>query len=112
MLNNVRDHRCAQGIEGTNRTRIAVSNSTVTHHTTALRQTGTDNIMNLDDIFVAYNTTGVSDGADNTVRTSDSVVTQNATGFSHSGTLVSLQGNSVFGNTVDGFAPGTTQNKQ
>jgi hypothetical protein len=110
MLENVQIEACAQGIEGTSRTRIGVSNSTVSHCTTGLRLSGSDNIMNLDNIFVSYGTTGLQSSAGNTIRVSDSVVTQNATGLNpNGGTMHSLSGNSVFGNSVDGaFNSGPT----
>jgi hypothetical protein len=112
MIDNSRFQNSGTGILATNRTRFGINRSVFSHDTTGLQTTGSNNIFNIDDIFVTYATTGINNGAGNTLRISDSVVTQNSTGFSNAGTLVSLQGNSVFGNTVDGFAPGTTQVKQ
>jgi hypothetical protein len=112
MLDNVRIERCGTGIQVTNRTRTNANRTVITHNTNGIAISGTDNILNLDDLFVSYCSTGVSNGAGNTVRISDSVVTQNSTGFSNFGTLISLQGNSVFGNTVDGFAPTSTHVKE
>ncbi|HWS52603.1 MAG TPA: hypothetical protein VN228_00640 [Pyrinomonadaceae bacterium] len=107
VLNNVRVHACAVGAEGTNRTRTGVRNSGFTHNTTGLRLSGSDNIMNVDDAFVSYATTGVQSSAGNTIRVSDTVITQNATGLNpNSGTITSLSGNSVNGNSADGSFTG------
>jgi hypothetical protein len=110
MLNNVQVETCAQGIEGTNRTRIGATNTVVSHCTTGFRVSGTDNIMNLDDVFVSYGTTGIQSSNGNTIRVSDSVVTQNVTGLNVNGGIIhSLSGNSIFGNSVDGaFNSGPT----
>jgi hypothetical protein len=102
-LNNVRVYRAAIGVDALNRTRFGIRNSTFTHNTTGLRQNGTDNIMNVDDVFVSYATTGVQSSASGTIRLGDSIVTQNATGLSpNGGTILSLNGNSITGNTADG----------
>lgn len=102
-LNNVRVHTAATGIQGSNRTRIGINHSVVTSCTTGLNQSGTDNIMNVDDTFVSYATTGVQSSAGNTIRMSDSIVTQNATGLNPNGGIIhSLSGNTIFGNSVDG----------
>jgi hypothetical protein len=113
MMNNVRVHACGvAGVEGTNRTRIGVKNSVFTHNPTGLRQSGADNIMNLEDVFVSYATTGVQSSAGNTIRVSNSMVTQNATGIdTNGGTITSLSGNSVEGNTVDGAFTGAAVSK-
>ena len=103
MANNLRVHATAIGVDATNRTRISVKESVFSHNTTGLRQNGSDNIMNLDDIFVAYGTTGLQSSAGGTIRLSDSVIIQNGTGLSpNGGTITSLNGNSVTGNTTDG----------
>ncbi|HYP54503.1 MAG TPA: hypothetical protein VEQ42_13220 [Pyrinomonadaceae bacterium] len=107
MLTNVRVHACAVGVEGTNRTRIGLKQSVVTHNTTGLRQTGADNVMNVDDVFVSYGTTGLLSAAGNTMRVSDSVIAQNGTGLNaNGGTITSLSGNSVNGNTSNGSFSG------
>jgi hypothetical protein len=108
MLTNVSIHTCAFGVDATNRTRIGIKNSVFTQNATAgLRQTGTDNVMNLDDLFVSFSTTGIQSVAGSTIRVSDTIVTQNATGLNtNGGTITSLSGNSVNGNTADGAFTG------
>jgi hypothetical protein len=102
-LNNVRVHTTAIGVDALNRTRFGIRDSTFSHNTTGLRQNGTDNIMNVDDAFISYSTTAVQSSATGTIRLGDSVVTQNATGLSpNGGTILSLNGNSITGNTADG----------
>jgi len=106
-LNNVRIHRCANGVDATNRTRLGIRHSAVSHNTNGLRQTGSDNIMNIDDVFVSYATTGLLSSTGNTMRVSNSFVTQNSTGLNpNTGTITSLTGNSVTGNTADGAFTG------
>ena len=107
MLTNVRVEACAVGVEGTNRTRTGIKKSVFMNNPTGLRLSGTDNVMNVDDVFVSYATTGLRSSAGNTIRVSDSVITQNATGVdTNGGTITSLSGNSVEGNTVDGSFTG------
>jgi hypothetical protein len=110
MLTNVRVQNCATGVLASNRTRIGIKEGAFTHNTTGLNQTGTDNIMNVDDAFVSYASNGVQSSAGNTIRLSDSVITQNSTGLNtNGGTIHSLSGNTVFGNTTDGtFNSGPT----
>jgi hypothetical protein len=106
-LNNVRVSAANIGIEGTNRSRIAARDSVVNRCPTGFRQTGQDNIMNLDNISASYATTGLLSSTGNTMRVSNSFITQNGTGLNpNSGTITSLSGNSVFGNTVDGAFTG------
>jgi len=103
-LNNVRVYTCATGVLGANRSRVGITDGVFTHITTGLNQTGTDNIMNVEHAFVSYATNGVQSSAGNTIRLSNSVITQNSTGLNaNGGTLHSLSGNSVFGNTLDGI---------
>lgn len=103
MLNNVQVHSCATGIEGRNRTRIGIKNAVVAHCTQGLDQAGTDNIMNVEDLFVSYATNGVRSIAGSSIRLSNSMVTQNSNGLvPNGGTIHSLSGNSVFGNSVNG----------
>lgn len=110
MISDVRVHTCATGLLGANRTRINVKNGVFSQNTTGLNQTGTDNITNVEDIFVTVATTGIQSSAGNITRVSNSVVTQTLTGLNpNGGTLHSLSGNSVFGNTADGaFNSGPT----
>jgi hypothetical protein len=103
LLNNVQVHSCATGIEGRGRTRIGIKNAAVAHCTQGLDQAGTDNIMNVEDLFVSYASNGVRSIAGSSIRLSNSVVTQNANGLvPNGGTIHSLSGNSIFGNTVNG----------
>jgi hypothetical protein len=107
MMNNVRVHACAVGIEGTNRTRIGIERSVVSHNTSGLRQSGADNIMNLDAVFVSYSTTGIQSSAGNTIRVSNGVITQNSTGLNvNGGTITSLSGNTLTGNNTNGAFTG------
>lgn len=106
-LRNVRIHGTDIGVEGNNRTRIAVKDSVVTHVTTGLRQTGADNIMNIDNFAVYYASTGLLSSAGNTMRVSNSFITQNGTGLNaNGGTITSLSGNTVAGNNTDGSFTG------
>jgi hypothetical protein len=110
MMNDVQIHSCATGVEGRSRSRAGIKGAAIAHCTTGLDQSGSDSIMNADDIFVSYASNGVRSSAGNTIRLSDSVITQNANGLVlNGGTIHSLSGNSVFGNSVDGaFNSGPT----
>ena len=102
-LENVRVYRTAVGIDATTRTRFGIRNSVFTHNTTGLRANGGDNIMNIDDIFVSYSTTALQSFTGSTLRVGDSVITQNSTGLNlNGGTILTLNGNTVTGNTTDG----------
>jgi hypothetical protein len=53
--------------------------------------------------MISFASTGVLGSAGSTVRISNSVITQNATGLNaNGGSIVSMAGNSVTGNTADG----------
>jgi hypothetical protein len=107
MMNNVRVHACAVGIEGANRTRIGIERSVVAQNTTGLRQTGTDNIMNVDGLFVSFSTTGIQSVAGSTIRVSNTMIIQNATGLNvNGGTITSLSGNTLTGNNTNGAFTG------
>jgi len=102
-LNNVRIHATAVGVDATTRTRFGIRDSVFTHNTTGIRANGGDNIMNIDDVFVSYATTALQSFNGSTLRVGDSVITQNATGINlNGGTILTLNGNTVTGNTVDG----------
>ena len=106
------------GVEAISNVRLGMQNVVVSHcitgSATGVRTSGSNSIINADDLFVTVASTGVQASAGSTVRLSDGVITQNGTGISaNGGTLVSLQGNSVFGNTVsDGTPFPSTINKQ
>lgn len=107
QLDNVRIHRCAVGVEGANRTRIGVERSDFAHNTTGLRQTGADNIMNVDAAVVSYATNGIQSSAGNTIRVSNTFIIQNGTGLNvNGGTITSLSGNTLSGNTTNGAFSG------
>jgi hypothetical protein len=110
MISDVRVQACATGLLGANRTRLNVKNGVFSQNTTGINQTGTDNITNLEDVFVTVATTGIQSSAGNITRVSNSVVTQTLTGLNpNGGTLHSLSGNAIFGNTADGaFNSGPT----
>jgi hypothetical protein len=107
QLDNVRIHRCAVGAEGTNRTRVGIERSNFAHNTAGLRQSGADNIMNVDAAVVSYATTGIQSSAGNTIRVSNTFIIQNATGLNvNGGTITSLAGNTLSGNTTNGAFSG------
>ena len=111
-------HAVTSGITAVNNVRLGLINTRVTHSGTAVgaasvQTSGTNSIINADDIFVSYGNIGVRASAGSTIRLSDSVVTQNNTGISaNGGTMASLQGNSINGNSSDGLPFGSTTNKQ
>ena len=114
-IENVDIRDCgSDGIEVGNRVRAAIRDTVLTHSAiVGIRSNGTDNFLNIDDVFVSYSTTGLQASAGSTFRVSDSMITQNATGLNaNGGTMVSLQGNSVAGNTVDGLPFTSTTLKQ
>jgi hypothetical protein len=110
MISNSRLQNCATGaIHANSRVRAGISNTVMSHGTTGVRATGTDNQLNLDDVFVAFFTTGIQSIAGSTIRLSDSTITQNGTGISLNGGIVdSFQGNSLMGNPTPGSFSSTT----
>ena len=102
-FNNVRIDGTPLALSAANRVRANIRNVVLSHNTTGIQTSGTDNIVNADNIMVSFATTGVLTNAGSTVRLSNSVITQNSTGLSASGgSIVSMTGNSVTGNTADG----------
>jgi hypothetical protein len=102
-FNNVRIDGTPVGLSAANRVRANIRNVMLAHNTTGIQTSGTDNIVNADNIMISFAGTGVLTGAGSTVRLSNSVVTQNQTGLSSGGgSIVSMAGNSVTGNTADG----------
>jgi hypothetical protein len=102
-FNNVRIDGTPVGLSAANRVRANIRNVVLSHNTTGIQTSGTDNIVNADNVMISFGSTGVLTGAGSTVRLSNSVVTQNQTGLSSGGgSIVSMAGNSVTGNTADG----------
>lgn len=104
QLDNVRVQNCATGIDAEDNVRLGIKHSVFTHNTNGIRTIGNNNILNIEDVFVAYATTGVRASPGSTIRISNSMITQNSTGINaNGGTMTSLNGNTVFGNTLDGL---------
>jgi hypothetical protein len=102
-FNNVRIDGTPVGLSAANRVRANIRNVVLSHNTTGIQTTGTDNIINADNVMISFATTGVLGIAGSTVRVSNSVITQNATGLNaNGGSIVSMAGNSLTGNTVNG----------
>jgi len=105
------------GINAINNVRAGVVDTVVSHQTdSAIKTTGNDSIVNGDKLFITICGNGIrtnNAGTPSHVRLSDSIVTQNTFGLNTGagGTIDSLQGNSVFGNSVDGSFT-TTNPKQ
>jgi hypothetical protein len=110
MIDNSRLQNCATGaIHANSRVRAGISNTIMTHGTTGVRATGTDNQLNLDDVFISFFTTGIQSIAGSTIRVSDSTIAQNATGINpNGGSIDSFQGNSLMGNPTPGTFSTTT----
>lgn len=103
QLNNVRLDGAPTGLTATNHVRVNMRDVTIAHNSTGMSTSGTDNIINADNVMVSFAGTGVQSSSGSTVRLSNSVITQNATGLNpNSGAIVSMAGNSVTGNTTDG----------
>jgi hypothetical protein len=107
MINRCYLQDGASGIEAKNNIRAGVANTIISHMSdSGIKTTGTDSIINADDLFVTFCNTGLKSnnaGTPSHIRLSDSIVTQNVTGLDHTaGTIDSVQGNSVFGNFTDG----------
>lgn len=102
---------CTQdGIEAIANVRGAISNSQITHNTTAgIKTSGSNSLLNIDDVFVAFSSLGLQASTGSSLRVSDSMIAQNATGLSQNGgTIDSFQGNSLAGNTTAGAFSTTT----
>ena len=107
-FNNVRINGTPIGLSAANRVRASIRNVMLGHNTTGIQTSGVDNIVNADNIMVSFATTGVLGSAGSTVRLSNSVITQNLTGLNpNGGSIISMSGNSVTGNTADGAFTGT-----
>jgi hypothetical protein len=101
------------GIEALNNVRAQVTNSVFAYNGTAgIKTSGTNSVLNIDDVFVSFSPIGLQASSGSTLNVSDSVIGQNATGLSlNSGTINSFQGNSLINNPTPGSFSSTT-NKQ
>jgi hypothetical protein len=101
------------GIEALANVRGAIRNSVINNNGTAgVKTSGTNSVLNIDDIFVSFSPLGLQASSGSTLNVSDSIIAQNATGLSlNAGTIQSFQGNSLINNPVPGAFSGTT-NKQ
>lgn len=98
------------GIDAVANVRGAISNSQFTHNiTSGIKTSGSNSLLNLDDIVVAFSSAGLQASAGSSLRVSDSMITQNLTGLSpNGGTIDSFQGNSLVGNSAAGAFSTTT----
>jgi hypothetical protein len=102
------------GFEATDRVRALITNSTFAHNTNAgIKTSGTDSLLNIDDVSVSYSLVGMESSSGSELRVSDSIIAQNATGLSTpAGSILSFQGNSLMGNTTAGAFSGVATSKQ
>jgi hypothetical protein len=107
------------GIEAKANVRVGVVRTVITHQSdSGIKTTGNDSIVNVDNLFVTYcSAAGLKSnnaGTPSHIRVSNTIVTQNVRGIDNTpgGTIDSFQGNSVFGNTLDGLPFNSTTNKQ
>ena len=113
MIDNTHAQDCTNILEAQNRVRAGVANSYFTHGTTGVVTTGTDSIVNIDDVFISFCTTGIKSnnaGIAAIINVSDTIIAQNATGLDTSlgGSINSFQGNSLIGNPTPGTFSSTT----
>ena len=110
MISNSRLQNCANGLTANLNVRAGLVNTVISHGTTGVQTTGSGSILNLDDVFVTYFTTGLKSITGSNIRVSDSIIAQNVTGMSTAlgGTIDSFQGNSLIGNPTAGAFTTTT----
>jgi hypothetical protein len=103
-LNDVGVQKCTVGLEAAARSRVGVRDSVFTRNPTGLKTAGNSSIVNVESSLVSFSqTVGLIASAGSTIRLASSNVTQNSTGVkANGGQVVSLGGNSVFGNTING----------
>jgi len=106
MANNLSIQKFTTGINAVANVRFGLYDSVVASGTTCVQTSGANSILNADDIYVSYCTTGISGGGGSSINVSDSIIAQNSTGVS--GTVNSFQGNSLINNTVPGTFTATT----
>lgn len=110
-VDNTRIMNCAgDGIEALSNVRGAISRCRVTHNPiSGVKTSGTNSLLNLDDVFVSYGSIGLQASAGSSLRVSDCTIAQNATGLSlNGGTINSFQGNALMGNPTPGAFSTTT----
>ena len=103
---------CGQdGIDAQANIRGAIRDSVVNHNTSVgIKTSGSNSLLNIDDVFVSYSGIGLQSSAGSALRVSDSAIAQNGTGLSApAGTIDSFQGNSLMGNGAPGAFSTTTQ---
>ena len=98
------------GIDAVNNARGAISNSQINHNAiSGIKTSGSNSLLNLDDVFVSFSSIGLQASAGSSLRVSDSMIAQNSTGLSQNGgTIDSFQGNSLAGNPTSGAFSTTT----
>ncbi len=106
MANNVSIQKFTNGVNAISNVRFSLYDSVIASGTTGIQTSGANSILNADDIYVSYCTTGISGGGGSSINVSDSIIAQNSTGVS--GTVNSFQGNSLINNTVPGTFTATT----
>jgi hypothetical protein len=116
VVNNSRLQDCASAINALSNVRASVFESVLSHGTTGVQTTGSDSIVNLEQVLVSNWQTALktnNPGAPGHIRVSSSSITQNTTGIDTSlgGSVDSFQGNALIGNAVPGAFSSTT-NKQ
>ena len=105
-------HATTTGFDAIANVRGAVSASIFDKGTTCFRTSGSGSIVNADDLFISFCSTGVQASSGSTINIGDSMIVQNSTGLSlNAGTINSMSGNTLFSNTVPG-AFSFTQVKQ
>jgi hypothetical protein len=101
------------GIEAINNVRGGFSNSVLSYNANGIRTTGTNSVLNMDDMFISFSAVGLQGSAGSTINLSDSIIAQNATGLAlGGGTINSFQGNSLINNPVPGAFSGPATPKQ
>jgi hypothetical protein len=117
MINNSRLQNCVgSGLNAIANVRAGIRDTVVTNSSIGLKTTGSDGIINVENVFITFCATGIKSIASGTashIRVSNSNIAQNGTGLDTSlgGTIDSFQGNSLDGNTTPGLFS-TTTNKQ
>ena len=103
-FNNVRINGTPIGVSAANRVRASMRNVMLGQNAIGIQTSGVDNFVNADATMITLSSnTAVLGSAGSTVRLSNSLVVQNTTGLNaNGGAIVSMAGNSVTGNSVDG----------
>ena len=102
-FNNVRIDGTPVAIAALGLVRANVDNAMLVHNSTGIMITGRTTSSMSTIAKISYAKTGVMGLDGSIVRVSNSVITQNATGLqADGGSIVSMSGNSLTGNTMDG----------